>query len=328
MGKKRRTTQEFKDYICEKTNGKVEILSEYNGACEPIDFVYHCEIHGDIYKTMNAKNISSNKEFQPCDECTREKQRMNSGVSRKPNDLYNEFKKHIENKGGTLITDKWLKSKGKYEIDCGNEDHPNFITTHDKIMHSNQWCPYCCGRKGEFDKYYSDLIESKNGEMLSDYIGSYNHLKVRCKTHNYIWEIMPLNLKKGRWCPICNLPNSEIAIYDLLIKCGYDFSIQYTFNDFKNDNGNEYKFDFAIFDNTGRLLLLIESDGANHRENRKPNDYHYNTYLSDCAKEEYCDKNSIKLVRIDYVSKWSYKYHYEYAKNILIPIIEEELKRR
>lgn len=36
---------------------KAEVLSEYNGSEKPIDIVYHCELHGDTYTTINAKNI-------------------------------------------------------------------------------------------------------------------------------------------------------------------------------------------------------------------------------------------------------------------------------
>ena len=324
MGKQM-TLDEFKNKVYLKYADSVKITSDYNGSINPVDFIYYCDTHGEIKSTMNAKNLLS-KTFQPCKECFSDSRKGKREI-KTGEEYYNEFKQYIELNGGKLITPTWEKSKGKYEIDCGNADHPNFITTHDKIMHSNQWCPYCCGRKGYFNSYYKNLIESKNGEMLSEYKGSYDHIKVKCKTHNYIWDIMPLNLKKGRWCPICNLPKSEIAIFDLLTNNGYNFQIQYQFEDLTSEIGNSLKFDFAIFNNNKELMVLVESDGSSHRENRSVESFHYNTFLSDALKEEYCIKNNIKLIRIYHDKTWDYDYHYNYAENELISKINNILGR-
>ena len=57
MANPRRTTEQFKEDVFKKHGDKVEILSEYLGDTKPIDILYHCEKHGDVYKTLNAKNI-------------------------------------------------------------------------------------------------------------------------------------------------------------------------------------------------------------------------------------------------------------------------------
>jgi len=241
--------------------------------------------------------------------------------SRNPNILYNEFKRIVNSKGGILIGDKWTKSKDLYEIDCGCSEHPNFFNTADKIMNSNQWCPYCCGRKGDFEKEIKEIIHSKNGELLSEYTNSYGHVKVKCNIHNYVWDIMPLNIKKGRWCPVCNLVESEKITYDYLNNSGLKFDIQYGFDDlYVVDISEKLRFDFVVFIN--RKIILIEIDGDNHRtcytseRLQKTKEY-------DNLKNEYCVNNHIKLIRIPY---YNYKNPpYEEFYNVVKETITNEI---
>lgn len=309
---RRMSTEEFKKLVYDKYDGKVEILSEYIGRTDPVYFVYHCEKHGDTYKYMNAKNVSSNKQFQPCKKCMQE----NKSKTRKTKDqLLQELKnKAIEN-GGVLLDNEWVKSKHNYRFKCSNPEHPIFEATHDAVCGSKEsWCPYCAGRRGDFNSYYKKLIESKNGEMLDDYSGTYNHIRVRCLEQDWVWNVMPLNLKKGRWCPICSMPKSEIAVFDYLRNNKYNFEMQYTFDDLKSEYGEPYKFDFAIKDEFDKLILLIESDGYTHKNNESPESYLYSTFLSDNVKNRYCEDNDITLVRIEHEKEWTYDQHYEYVK--------------
>ena len=325
---KKMTTEEFKKRVYKKYGNKVEILSEFNGGTNPIDFVYHCEKHGDIYKTMNAKNIK-NKDFQPCKKCMLENK--SNSHSKNSQFLYDEFKEYIESKGGKLLDETWVKSKHLYKIKCENPDHPVFEMTHDKIMGKRKgWCPYCSGRKGDFQNYYKKLIESKDGEMLSEYNGATNYVKVKCNKHNYIWNIYPSNLSKERWCPICVLPKSEKPIYDLLISHNFNVDIQYTFDDLLSFNDEKLKFDFAILNSNNKLLLLIESDGEDHRQKV----YTYSKrgierdilHRHDLIKDNYCKDNNIKLIRIPFYKSWSYDYFYNEIELEWMPKIKEMLK--
>lgn len=64
--------QEFLDKVKEKYGNKVEILSEYQGKDKIVDVVYHCDKHGDIYKTVTARHIIG-RNFNPCKECKKDK---------------------------------------------------------------------------------------------------------------------------------------------------------------------------------------------------------------------------------------------------------------
>lgn len=325
---KRETPQEFKDRIYKKYEGKVEILSDYKGGSEPVDFVYHCERHGDVFKTMNAKNISSNKTFQPCKECMREDKRK---VNRTKTELYNEFVEYIESKGGKLLEDKWVKSKYYYTIQCDNPNHPPFKMTHDSIMNSKQtWCPHCSGRLADFQKIYSDICVESDGELISEYISAYKYVKVVCNKDNWEWDVLPLNLIKGRWCPICGLPESERVIYDILKEFNINFDIQYTFSNLKSDCGELLKFDFALLNNKNFLMGIIESDGDDHRhrhgdsirarEKQRLQDH-------DIIKNEYCRINKIPIIRIPFYNyKWGYSEYREDILNNWIDKIKEVIK--
>lgn len=317
MPQHRMTTEEFKNKVYTKHGDKVEILSEYIGQTEPIDILYHCEKHGDIYKTLNAKNIFGIS-FQPCKECDLEKKSISGHNKFKTKEeLYKRLKKYIEEQGGNLISKKWTKAKDDYMIECG-EGHI-FITTADCLLGKKQWCPYCYGRKGDFQEEIENIVESKNGILLSRYSSAKTHVKVRCNIHNYEWEITPSNLRKGRWCPICNLPYSEKVVYDYLINNKYIFKIQYTFDDLKSENDELLKFDFAILDNLNNVLGIIEIDDQEHRYNTKQ-PRRLKSRERDIQKNKYCKNNKIPIFRLEYKlnKKYlSYDWYYNYINNTL-----------
>lgn len=106
--------QRYLDRIKEKHGDKVEILSEYQGKDSSIDYVYHCDKHGDTYKTAKASHLFE-KSFKPCKECTYE----NAGTVR-VGDKFNKL---------TIIERSvdYISPKGRREkqwlcrCDCGNE---------------------------------------------------------------------------------------------------------------------------------------------------------------------------------------------------------------
>lgn len=324
MGIKAMTTDRFKESVFKKHGDKVEILSEYNGGTKSINFVYHCDLHGDTYKTINAKNILT-KHFQPCDECRKDlKSTKGRQTTGNKEFYYDRLKLYVESKGGTLITPKWTTAKSLYVVHCGNIEHPNFQSNADSLVNKPQWCPYCSGRNGDFQKQISDIIKLKDGTLLSDYKNATKHVEVKCNIHNYTWDIMPLNIKKGRWCPICSLPYSEKVVYDYLINNGYKIEVQYKFNDLISDNKELLKFDFGILDNKDDLQGLIEVDDEEHRYN-STQPRRVKARLRDKEKDKYCINNNIKLFRMEYNNNidsfkdynWYYGYIHRSLKDFL-----------
>lgn len=299
MPSKLMSTEEFKDKIKNKYGNKVEVLSEYMGGTSPIDILYHCDKHGDIYKTLNAKNIFAIS-FQPCKKCNKEihSRQRKIGNSDK-NKFYNALKNKVESKGGILLSKEWITAKTTYEFMCSNGH--TFETTADCINSKHQWCPYCYGRRGDFEKEIEEIAKSKNGTILTPYINSLTHVKAKCNIHNYEWDILPSNIKKGRWCPVCSQPYSENVVYDFLINNNFKVKVQYTYDNLKSDKDELLRFDFAIFNKNENFLFLLEVDDKEHRG--KPKEKRRIISMNrDKIKNKYCEENNIKLYRMTFDS--------------------------
>lgn len=323
MANPRRSTEQFKEDVFKKHDNKVEILSEYLGDTKPIDFVYHCEKHGDTYKTMNAKNIFG-KSFQPCKQCDKELKSLKGKMRAKHNDKNYYLKRlqdYCNSMGGRLISTEWTTAKDLYEVDCGNPDHPNFWSNADSLVNKPQWCPYCSGRNGDFNTKYKKIIESKDGRMLSNYVDGKTHIKIKCNKDGYEWGMYPSNIIKDRWCPICNLPYSERVVYDYLVNTypEYKIIVQYGFDNLRGKTNELLKYDFAILNYKYNLLCLIEIDDEEHRYNHKQ-ERRVKARQRDKIKDQYCLDNNIKLFRLEYHNNKNFKdydWYYQYIHNNL-----------
>ena len=128
-------------------------------------------------------------------------------------------------------------------------------------------------------------------------------VKCKCKCGNVL-EVATNNLSTGN-TKSCGCVQSfgEREIIKLLQQHDINFSTQYTFPDLRGPKGGLLRFDFAIFYNN-KLYELIEFDGRQHFEG--PDGKWKESYslediqLRDNLKNEYCEKNNIKLIRISY----------------------------
>lgn len=304
----------FLKQLSEKFGNKVELLSNYNGKERPVEILYHCEKHGDTRKWLNAKNIFG-LNFNPCKECFRESH-SKSKYKLKDKDkdyFYNKLKKYCEEHNGTLLDTKWTKAKDTYHFKCNNPDHPIFENTADGIMNKKQWCPYCSGRKGNFNQKVEEIIQQKGGKIITPYKSSQEYMKVKCLKHNYIWEITPCNIMKGRWCPICNMSINEKTPLDWLNNNSFNAIPQYKFDDLIGKDGNPYRFDFGILDNNDNLLCMIEIDDETHRGNSEK---YAEGRKRDMIKNNYCKEHNIPLYRVPIdrsrISRKGYDWYYNY----------------
>ena len=312
----KKDTEWFKNKIKNKYGNKVILLSEYNGSLNKVKIKTYCEKHGWNEKELNAKNIFATS-FTLCEKCSYENRNMDNNKKSKE-ELYEEFKKIIENKNGKLITDKWTRSKSTYKIEC-DKGHI-FETTADSIMNKKQWCPYCYGRRGDFESRCIDIIKNNDGELLSNYVNAETHLKVKCNKDNFVWYITPANLNKGRWCPVCNMNISERVPYDYMVKLGLNVVPQYKFYNLRSKTNTELKFDFGIIDDNNNIICLIEIDDDEHRYNHTT-ERRIEAINRDRMKDKYCEDNNINLIRIPY-----YKYKKEFHDyDLYMKYIEETL---
>ena len=122
----------------------------------------------------------------------------------------------------------------------------------------------------------------------------------------------------GRVCPVCKSSKGEKSIRKYLIDNSFNFKEQYRINGCKDIK--PLPFDFAVFDDNGNLLHLIEYDGKQHYETwhnvSNAKDKLIKIQKHDNIKTIYCQKNRIDLIRIPY---WSFKN----IQSILNDILKE-----
>lgn len=130
--------------------------------------------------------------------------------------------------------------------------------------------------------------------------------KCLCECGNYT-NVKGQSLKAGavKSCGCLNT-NSYGAqqIEKLLKEHNISYAKEYTFPDLKT-NAVPLRFDFAIFNNNNKLIQLIEFDGQQHFRPVPQfggQEAFERIQYNDKRKNEYCERNHIKLVRINYTN--------------------------
>ena len=96
-------------------------------------------------------------------------------------------------------------------------------------------------------------------------------------------------------CPNCNSSKGERMISEVLDDLYIPFTKEYSVN----IDGINYRFDFFI----SELNTIIEYDGIQHFQSVDffgGEDNYQKVKLNDSMKNEWCEKNSINLIRIPY----------------------------
>lgn len=108
----------------------------------------------------------------------------------------------------------------------------------------------------------------------------------------------------------------EIKIHEILQQAGLNFQEEFSFPDLVSSSGRELRFDFAVFDDEGDLMFLLEYQGIQHYvpkskfggyEGLRKQSY------NDMLKREYCRKHNLILIAIPYTDEL--KINYDYIMN-------------
>lgn len=88
-------------------------------------------------------------------------------------------------------------------------------------------------------------------------------------------------------------------ILNILKKNKVNFQLEYTFPDLKGRKGVPFRYDFAVFDNKGKLKALIEYDSKLHFDKNNSLVKNYKHYReNDLKKNRYAITHNIPLYRI------------------------------
>jgi very-short-patch-repair endonuclease len=117
-----------------------------------------------------------------------------------------------------------------------------------------------------------------------------------CPIHGEFEQIVNNHLQ-GHGCPVCNESRGEVKILKFLTENNINFIRQKKFKECKNIK--LLSFDFYL----PEYNMCIEFDGEQHfrtvNEWGGENSY-VNIKKNDDIKNDFCDKNSIELIRINY----------------------------
>jgi hypothetical protein len=120
------------------------------------------------------------------------------------NNIYN-LKVFAQKKRGKCISEKYINSFKKLLWEC--EKGHQWWAKPSNIL-KGTWCPKC-GIKSSAAKRSSSITEmeklanNNGGECLTK-LYTNNRSKLKWKCHmGHIWEALPTNIMKGKWCPVC-----------------------------------------------------------------------------------------------------------------------------
>lgn len=201
----RKTRYEYYKNVIENNGGKM-ISTEYINNVAPLN--YNCKNNHIISKA------SRYIEECPCTVCYEEELELD-----KLNKLQ-ECKQILEEKGWTLITEKYINSYTKMDICCNNGHNIKKSYLEIKL---DYLCPECKknDRQEERNQYYNKyktMIEAMGGKIIStNYIDANTKLKFYCE-NNHTVEHLPyrIGIDKCQKCPHQKYVQvvDKIAIYN------------------------------------------------------------------------------------------------------------------
>jgi hypothetical protein len=179
---------------------------------------------------------------------------------------------------------------------------------------NGEGCPCCAGYK----VVSSNCLSTTNPYLISEWDLTRNKLtpadvtrgserKVwwichNNKSHKWYAQINSRTKKNGTGCPFCQASKGEKVVKEILDKHNIKYVTQYRIKECRHKK--PLPFDFAILDEVGQLLALIEYQGEQHyRPMRHRAKCKLNFDLiqkRDSIKEQFCRQRGISLLKIPY----------------------------
>ena len=154
----------------------------------------------------------------------------------------------------------------------------------------------------DFIRKSKEIHGEKYDYSLVDYTVSTDSVDIICPKHGVFSQQAGSHMR-GAGCPNCQESKGESYISNILTDFGIHFIRQHKFKDCKGDKGKKYcrrlPFDFYL----PQYNTMIEYDGRQHFEpiSKFGGIEGFNKLRrNDEIKNEYCNRNNIKLIRIPY----------------------------
>lgn len=130
---------------------------------------------------------------------------------------YNNLVELVNNKGGKVISDRYINNATNITIECRKEHQWQAAPNKIKL---GKWCPKCCNRyPAQAKKDFYKLVQERGGKVLSKYINTQNKILLEC-SKGHQWKVIPSNIKSGTWCAKCahNCPVQSEEIFHKIVK--------------------------------------------------------------------------------------------------------------
>ena len=312
-GKKRRlTNEEFVRRLNDAFGGKIIALDEYQTERTTIRF--KCLECYTEFKTSPSSLFISTYGCPTCvkkykDFGNKTQEQFLEEVRELVGDEYEVLSKYINI--DTPVTFRHIK--------CGEI----LTTTPYRFLKRGTRCKSCtiaeiAEKFRKTNEEYSKELHEKFGdefELVGDYKGAHSIVHIRHNKCGRVFKTLANSFLRGGNCVKCKASKGEIEVRRVLEQLGVNFIEQYTFDDLRIVN--PLRFDFAVKDNSGNLLFLIEYDGELHYiaarfygGKKKLLKQQYRDKL----KDEYCKERGIDLLRIPY---WKFDNIREIIENKL-----------
>lgn len=277
---------DVKKYV--ESRGYSLLSKEYNNNREKIHLYCNTCDH-DFYMSL------SNFKKQNCPNCAQ------FNRSDKNRHSLSYIKSFIENTGEyKLISNEYINAHQKLSIHCLYHNYTFNKSFHD--FQQGQKCPKC-GKEKTADKlrhsyqYVNNYIASKNNKLLSlTYKNNEELLDIQCE-NGHEFQMSFGNFVSGHRCPKCNISSGESEIKRVLDCLNLNYFREHKFSDCTDKQ--PLRFDFYI----PMYNICIEFDGKQHYE---PIEFFggesalLDRQYKDILKNEYCENNDIRLLRIPY----------------------------
>jgi predicted nucleic acid-binding Zn-ribbon protein len=256
-----------------------------------------------------------------CPDCGKKKAKETV----KYNITTDDFKRKIEKIFGDKLTiiGEYINHKSRIEVKCNICGY--VWDSKSTYLMRKCGCKVCgheeCGKKFRKNKetFKEEINKIHNGriQLIDEYETGDKRIRVKCNVCNHEWSPVARRLLR-RGCPKCNFSKGEILISNILKDLNVKFKEQYIFDGLKTNFNGVPIFDFVLFNKFDDINCIIEYDGEQHfkpvkkwgglkrLEKQK---------LIDEFKNNFCQKNNIKLIRIPYTE--IKLINNEYIKNIL-----------
>ena len=295
---KKKTTRpqdEFINKAEEKHDGKYS-YEKTNYVNANTDIIITCPIHGDFVQNPNRHLRGAG-----CIKCVGKYMDQ---------DMFVDNAKEVHGDKYDYSKVVYTNNSTPVKIIC--PEHGEFMQAPTNHVGQKQGCPVCGRLRATQSNTTTqdeviDLFKNVHGDqydyLLVNYTGMNNKVDVVCKKHGP-FSVKPANhLYLGTGCPICMESRGEKFIRGMLTNNNIDFITQKQFDDCQTISNkgrcSKLRFDFYL----PVYNTIIEYDGIQHYEPVEVFGGEKNLQIiqqRDRIKDEYCDRNDIKMIRVSY----------------------------